>query len=108
MNIIVRTEAVVTTGFSRRRRSLFMWPGKLRTIRFEYSGPSVRAVLDKLPTARIVGQHDNMVTLETEVYGDGIRMWLLSHGEYIKVISPAEFVSEMKATLQKILGRYED
>ena len=32
-----------------RQRSLFMWPGKLRTIRFEFTGPSVQAVLDKLP-----------------------------------------------------------
>ena len=37
-----------------RKRSLFMWPGKLRTIRFEYSGPSVQAALDKLPTAKII------------------------------------------------------
>ena len=37
-----------------RRRSLFMWPGKLRTIRFEFSGPSVQAALDKLPTAKII------------------------------------------------------
>lgn len=31
-----------------------MWPGKLRTIRFEFSGPSMQAALDKLPTARII------------------------------------------------------
>lgn len=37
-----------------RKRSLFMWPGKLRTIRFEFSGPSVQAVLDKLPTAKTI------------------------------------------------------
>lgn len=34
-----------------RQRSLFMWPGKLQTIRFEFTDPSVQAVLDKLPTA---------------------------------------------------------
>lgn len=89
-----------------RRRSLFMWPGKLRTIRFEYTGPSVQAVLDKLPTARIVECHDKVVTFEAEVYGDGIRMWLLSQGDYVKVLSPEEFVSEMKATLKKMLGKY--
>ena len=31
-----------------------MWPGKLRTIRFEFNGPSVQAALDKLPTAKII------------------------------------------------------
>ena len=91
-----------------RRRSLFMWPGKLRTIRFEYTGPSVQAVLDKLPTARIVARRDSVITLEAEVYGDGIRMWLLSQGDFVKVISPEEFVSEIKATLKRTLGKYED
>lgn len=33
-----------------RQRSLFMWPGKLQTIRFEFTGPSVQAVLDKRPS----------------------------------------------------------
>ena len=28
-----------------RKRSLFMWPGRLRTIKFEFSGPSIQAVL---------------------------------------------------------------
>ena len=37
-----------------RQRSLFMWPGKLRTIRFEFTGISVQAVIDKLPTARVI------------------------------------------------------
>ncbi len=91
-----------------RRRSLFMWPGKLRTIRFEYTGPSVQAVLDKLPTARIVDRRDSVITLEAEVYGDGIKMWLLSQGDYVKVIFPEEFVSEIKAALKRTLGKYED
>lgn len=37
-----------------RKRSLFMWPGKLRKIRFEFTGPSIQAVLDKVPTARVI------------------------------------------------------
>lgn len=89
-----------------RRRSLFMWSGKLRTIRFEYTGSSVRAVLDKLPTARIIGKCDGGSVIEAEVYGDGIRMWLLSQGANIKVISPEEFVNEMKDTIQKMRENY--
>ncbi len=89
-----------------RNRSMFMWPGKLRTIRFEYTGPSVQAVLDKLPTAKIIGREDDKCTLEAEVYGNGIKMWLLSQGSWIKVISPDDFVDEMKAEIESMIGKY--
>lgn len=69
-----------------RKRSLFMWLGKLRTIRFEFSGPSVQAVLDKLPTAKIIERMGgNKYLIEAETYGDGIKMWLLSQGAWVKV-----------------------
>lgn len=89
-----------------RERSLFMWPGKLRTIRFEYAGPSVQAVLDKLSTARIIERSGGKYTLEAEVYGDGIKMWLLSQGRKVTVISPQEFVDEMKEEIQTMMAQY--
>ena len=90
-----------------RKRSLFMWPGKLRTIRFEFSGPSVQAVLDKLPTARIIERlGGKKYLIEAEVYGDGIKMWLLSQGTWIKVISPTEFVEEIKEEIKKMSSCY--
>ena len=90
-----------------RRRSLFMWPGKLRTIRFEFDGPSVQAVLDKLPTARIIERMGGRKYLiEAEVYGDGIKMWLLSQGSWARVVSPTEFADEMKDELTKMCGLY--
>ena len=90
-----------------RRRSLFMWPGKLRTIRFEFSGPSVQAVLDKLPTAKIIERFKGDTYLvEAEVYGDGIKMWLLSQGAWVKVVSPTEFVEEMRNEIDKIKNLY--
>lgn len=90
-----------------RRRSLFMWPGKLRTIRFEYTGPSVQAALDKLPTAKIIDRCKNGFLLEADVYGDGIKMWLLSQGGWVKVLEPAEFVEEIKGEIRGMLERYE-
>lgn len=90
-----------------RKRSLFMWPGKLRTIRFEFSGPSVQAVLDKLSTAKIIERMGGgKYLIEAEVYGDGIKMWLLSQGSWVKVISPAEFAGEMKAEIGKMAELY--
>lgn len=91
-----------------RKRSLFMWPGKLRTISFEFNGPSVQAVLDKLPTARIVERlGDRKYLIEAEVYGDGIKMWLLSQGRWVKVVAPTDFVEEMKAEVEMLAGYYK-
>lgn len=91
-----------------RRRSLFMWPGKLRTIRFEFSGPSVQAALDKLPTAKIIERlGGNKYLIEAEVYGDGIKMWLLSQGTWVKVISPTEYVEEIKKEVEAIAEYYK-
>ena len=89
-----------------RRRSLFMWPGKLRTIRFEFTGPSVQAVLDKLPTAKIIERSGSKYVIEAETYGDGIKMWLLSQGSWVKVTSPTDFVDEMREEIEKMRDRY--
>lgn len=91
-----------------RKQSLFMWPGKLRTIRFEFSGPSVQAVLDKLPTAKIIERiGNNKYLIEAEVYGDGIKMWLLSQSAWVKVVAPQDFVEEFKEEIRKILEKYQ-
>ncbi len=108
---IHRGRSVIPADFDEgllRRRSLFMWPGGLRTIRFTFSGPSVQAVLDKIPTAKVVeklGERECLI--EAETYGDGIKMWLLSQGSWVKVTEPQEFVAEMKAEIEKMLERYE-
>ena len=90
-----------------RQRSLFMWPGKLRTIRFEFTGISVQAVMDKLPTAKIIERTGRKYLIEAEVYGDGIKMWLLSQGPWVKVVAPEDFVGEIKYRLRKALEQYE-
>lgn len=90
-----------------RQRSLFMWPGKLQTIRFEFTGPSVQAVLDKLPTAKIIEHTGPKYLIEAETYGNGIKMWLLSQGHWIKVVAPAEFVNEIYNELQEMISVYK-
>lgn len=91
-----------------RKRSLFMWPGELRTIRFEFSGPSVQAVLDKLPTAKIIERlGDGKYLIEAETYGDGIKMWLLSQGAWVKVVAPEDFVARIKEEIKRIQMNYE-
>ena len=90
-----------------RQRSLFMWPGKLRTIQFEFTGSAIQAVLDKLPTAKIIERNGRTYTIEADVYGDGIKMWLLSQGWRVKVTAPEDFVEEKKKEINKMNERYK-
>lgn len=69
-----------------RKRIQFMYGGKLQKVRFEYSGPDVDAILDRLPTAAIVNEENGIYTISAEVFGKGINMWLRSQGDMIKII----------------------
>ena len=69
-----------------RKRIQFMYAGELRRVTFDYSGTSVEAVLDRLPTAEILSEKDGVYRITAEVYGNGIDMWLRSQGERVKVL----------------------
>lgn len=69
-----------------RKRIQFMFGGKLRKVKFEYTGYSVEAVLDRLPTAKIISEENGKFIIQAEVFGDGIDMWIRSQGDRIKVI----------------------
>lgn len=69
-----------------RKRIQFMYGGKLETIRFRYTGPSLESVLDRLPTAEVIDSDDEGWTISAEVFGKGIEMWLKSQGTYVSVV----------------------
>lgn len=69
-----------------RKRIQFMYGGTLQHIKFIYSGLSIEAVLDKLPTAEAVKQADGRFLVSAEVFGKGIDMWLRSQGEKVEVL----------------------
>ena len=69
-----------------RKRVQFMYGGRLQHIKFRYTGPSIEAVLDRLPTAKIVEEDENGWTVEAEVFGKGIEMWVRSQGEYVQMV----------------------
>lgn len=70
-----------------RKRVQFMYGGKLEKIKFRYTGPSLEAVLDRLPTAEVVGQDKDGWIVIAEVFGKGIEMWMKSQGDYVKEVS---------------------
>ena len=69
-----------------RKRIQFMYAGELRRVTFDYSGASVEAVLDRLPTAKIISADGGIYRITAEVYGNGIDMWLRSQGDHVQVI----------------------
>ena len=69
-----------------RKRVQFMYSGPLKTIKFEFSGPSLEAILDRIPTAEIVAQEGNRTTIKAECYGDGVLMWLRTQGDNVKIL----------------------
>ena len=84
-----------------------MYPGELQKIRFRYTGSSVDAVLDRLPTAAILSRDDSGVVIEAEVYGNGIMMWLLSQGSSVEVLAPKKLRDKMRNMLAEMLAKYE-
>ncbi len=69
-----------------RKRVQFMYSGELRKIKFEFSGPSLEAILDRVPTAKIVGEVEGVYTLEAESFGEGTEMWLRTQGQNVVLI----------------------
>lgn len=69
-----------------RKRIQFMYGGKLQKVKFEYRGTDVDAVLDRLPTARIIREEGGRYVIEAEVFGKGIEMWLRSQGEVVSLL----------------------
>ena len=87
-----------------RKRVQFMYSGELMRVKFLFFGRNAEAVLDRLPTAKIVSCQDGACEIEAEVYGKGILMWLLSQGEQVEILRPEWLREEMG---QKIGQRQE-
>lgn len=70
-----------------RKRVQFMYSGPLKTILFEFTGPSIEAILDRIPGAEIIEQKGNKYVLKAKCYGNGILMWLRTQGDYVKILA---------------------
>ena len=60
-----------------------MYGGRLKKIRFKYKGSSLEAVLDRLPTAKVIKEEGGEVLVQAEVFGDGVDRWIRSQGDDI-------------------------
>jgi predicted DNA-binding transcriptional regulator YafY len=85
-----------------RKRIQFMYPGKLMKIKFKFWGDSIEAVLDRLPTAKIVNKENEKYIVEAEVFGEGVTMWLLSQGDKLEVIGPENLRRNLTRIVKKL------
>ncbi len=76
-------------------------------LKFKFWGSSIEAVLDKLPTAKIIEKNGDEYLLEAEVFGKGIKMWILSQGDKLEILKPKVFREEMNQTIKNMIGHYE-
>lgn len=90
-----------------REKNQFMFPGEVMKISFEFTGPSVQAILDRLPTAKIIEKYGNKSIITAEVnYGRGIIMYLLSQGSWVRVLSLQVLIDGIKEKTEKIIKNY--
>lgn len=47
-----------------------------------------------------------MYLIEAEVFGNGIKMYLLSQGSWVKVLEPEQLVEEMRSEIEKLKQIY--
>jgi hypothetical protein len=63
-----------------------MQGGKLRKLKLQCKEQSLEAVLDRLPTAKILSENEGVYTISAEVFGDGVDMWLKGQNNINEVI----------------------
>ena len=63
-----------------------MYGGKLKKVKFRYTGTDIEAILDRLPTAKILNEEDGAYIVTEEVFGFGIDMWLRSQRSYVELL----------------------
>lgn len=88
-----------------RQKIQYMTPGTPKKIRFEFTG-ILEAALDRFPMSKVIENDGKKALLEVETIDQGAKMWLLSQGQRVKIVSPADFKNEMQAEIKAMLDNY--
>lgn len=88
-----------------RKKIQYMTPGDQKKIRFEFTG-ILEAALDRFPMSKVIENDGKKALLEVETIDRGAKMWLLSQGKRVKIVSPADFKNEMQAEIKAMLDNY--
>jgi predicted DNA-binding transcriptional regulator YafY len=92
-----------------REKNQYMFPGQDVMIKFQFTGLSIQAILDRLPTAKVVERkgRGNYIVEAKVNYGRGIIMYLLSQGAWVRVLSPQSLIDDMTKELNAMKRLYE-
>ena len=74
-----------------RKRVLYMYGGELKRVKFEYSGV-LEAMLDKVPTAKVLSEKNGVYIMTAEAFGQGLDMWLNSQGNKVAIIDENSYI----------------
>lgn len=69
-----------------KKKIQYMYGGKMRRLKFKYFGHDIDFLLDRFPTAKVIAKNENEWTIQAEVFGEGVDMWLRSQGDRIQVL----------------------
>lgn len=84
-----------------------MQTGELERIKFKFTGGSIEAVLDRLPNAKVIKEKQGEYIVDARLFGEGIKMWLLSQGDSVEVIGSDKFREKMIKTIEKMRELYK-
>ena len=85
-----------------RKLIQFMQTGDVENIKFRFTGSSIEAVLDRLPNAKVTNEKQGEYIVEAQLFGKGIKMWLLSQGNSVELLSPENIRGELIETIEKM------
>lgn len=91
-----------------------MYGGKLRRIKFKYTGRNVEAVLDRLPAAKIIQKTEVGYILTAEVFGNVVDTWIKSRrnmleitGNKYKKYGGLKMITDYQSRKKEVLTSYD-
>lgn len=64
--------------------------------------------MDQFPNEKIVGKNGDWTHFKFESqHTPGLKCWLLSQGEAVKILSPQSLVDDIRKKMKEILGYYQ-
>jgi predicted DNA-binding transcriptional regulator YafY len=92
----------------KRKVRQYAFRGEVIRLKLAFSN-TPEVVLDQFPNSKLIEQLDegwNMFEVEAEDTA-GLMMWVLSQGEWLKVIEPKSFVEKLKRNIDVMKGYYQ-
>lgn len=90
-----------------RKRIYAMYQGNLIKFSFEFKGHSIESVLDRFPLATIKEEKNGAYIVEASAYEEGLVMWILSQGDWVKVLTPLNLVEKIRSKIDDMKQQYE-